>query len=54
MELTTRFKRYATVVFLAGLGLLVTNSAYSTAAAKVSNGWTGDVPLEAPEPLRTL
>src|SRR5262245_3524525 len=54
MGLTTRFKRYATVVFLASLGLLVTGQGALHATA--SNGWTGDVPLPpgTPTPLRTL
>src|SRR5262245_59488762 len=52
MGLTTRFKRYATVFFLTGLGLIVTGQGALHAAA--SNGWTGDVPLNAPQPLRTL
>src|SRR5262249_38731836 len=52
MGLTTHFKRYVTVFVLAGLGLIVTGQGVLHAAA--SNGWTGDVPLEAPAPLRTL
>ncbi|HJY79589.1 MAG TPA: right-handed parallel beta-helix repeat-containing protein [Candidatus Binatia bacterium] len=52
MGLTTHFKRYVTVFVLAGLGLIVTGQGVLHAAA--SNGWTGDEPLDAPAPLRTL